>query len=108
MPAHIDDRVVRMELAVGLFVRLRHAAAGLDDRVCQHPAFSKGLGVTNQAQDVGVAADGVVDFIAHAVQFFAEGFDFFGGCVLFQYDDHGGFSCLSYLIHDGFISMTVF
>ena len=35
----IDHAVVGVELAVGFLVRLRHAAAGLDHRVGQHPAL---------------------------------------------------------------------
>ena len=89
---HVDDAVVRVELAVGLLVRLRHAAAGLDHGVCQHPALGDGLGVADEAEDVGVAALGVVDLQAHAFQLGAEFMDFLFGGVLFEYDDHGGFS----------------
>ena len=83
MPAHIDDGVVGVEFAVGLFVRLGHAAAGLDDGICQHPAFGQRLGVADQAENVGVAADGIVDLEAHAVQLIAEGLHLVSGGVLF-------------------------
>ena len=93
---HVDDAVVRVELAVGLFVGLGHAAAGLDDGVGQHPALGDGLGVADEAEDVGIAALGVVDLQAHALQLAAEFVDLDVGGVLFQYDDHGG--CLLYLL----------
>ena len=83
VPAHIDDGVVGVELAVGLFVRLGHAAAGLDDGICQHPALGQGLGVADQAENVGVAADRIVDLEAHAVQLIAEGLHLVSGGVLF-------------------------
>ena len=89
---HVDDAVVRVELAVGLLVGLRHAAAGLDHGVCQHPALCDGLGVADEAEDVSVAALGVVDLQAHAFQLGAEFMDLLFGGVLFEYDDHGGFS----------------
>ena len=89
---HVDDAVIRVELAVGLLVGLRHAAAGLDHRVCQHPALGDGLGVADEAENVGVAALGVVDLQAHAFQLGAEFMDLLFGGVLFEYDDHGGFS----------------
>ena len=94
---HIDDAVVRMELAVGFLVRLGHAAAGLDHRVRQHPALSNGLGVADEAEDVGVAALGVVDLEAHAFQLAAEFVDLYVGGVLFQYDDHGNLSFAFFL-----------
>ncbi len=59
--AHIDNAVVRVELTVGLFVGLRHPAAGLYHGVCQHPALRNGLGVADEAENVGIAAFGVVD-----------------------------------------------
>ena len=93
---HIDDAVIRMELAVGLFVGLRHTAAGLHHRVCQHPAFGHGLGVADQAQNVAFTALGVVDLQAHILQFVAELAYLYFGCILFQYDDHG--FCLLCLI----------
>ena len=109
--ADIDHGVIRVEFAVGLFVRLGHAAAGLDDRVGQHPAFGKGLGIADQAQNVGIAADGIIDLIPHAVELFAEGFDLVGGGVLFQYDNHGGI-LLSFLLllsyTQVFLSMPIF
>ena len=89
---HVDDAVVRVELAVGLLVGLGYAAAGLDDGVGQHPALGNGLGVADEAEDVGVAALGVVDLQAHALQLAAEFVDLCVGGVLFQYDDHGGVS----------------
>ena len=89
---HVDDAVVRVELAVGFLVRLRHAAAGLDHGVCQHPALGDGLGVADEAEDVGVAALGVVDLQAHALQLAAELMHLHLGGVLFQYNDHSGFS----------------
>lgn len=89
---HINDAVVRMEFAVGFLVRLRDAAAGLDHRICQHPALGDGLGVADEAEDVGVAALGVIDLQAHAFQLAAEFVDLGFGGVLFEYDDHGGFS----------------
>ena len=46
--AHIHHSVIRMELAVGFFVRLADAAAGVHHRVGQHPAFGNGLGVTDE------------------------------------------------------------
>ena len=88
---HVDDAVVRVELAVGLLVRLGYAAAGLDDGVGQHPALGNGFGVADEAEDVGVAALGVVDLQAHALQLAAEFVDLCVGGVLFQYD-HGGVS----------------
>ena len=86
----IDHAVVGVELAVGLFVRLRHAAAGLDHGVGQHPALGNGLGVADQAQNVGVAALGVVDLQPHILQLVAELADLCVGGILFQYNDHGG------------------
>ena len=94
---HVDDAVVRVELAVGFLVRLGHAAAGLDQRVRQHPALSNGLGVADEAEDVGVAALGVVDLEAHAFQLAAEFVDLCVGGVLFQYDDHGNLSFAFFL-----------
>ena len=41
---------------------------------------------------MGVAALGVVDLQAHALQLAAEFVDLCVGGVLFQYDDHGGVS----------------
>ena len=89
---HVDDAVVRVELAVGLLVRLGYAAAGLDDGVGQHPALGNGLGIADEAEDVGVAALGVVDLQAHALQLAAELMHLHLGGVLFQYNDHSGFS----------------
>ena len=70
-------------LRLAFFVRLGHAAAGLDDGICQHPALGQGLGVADQAENVGVAADGIVDLEAHAVQLIAEGLHLVSGGVLF-------------------------
>ena len=89
-PLDIHHRVVGVELAVGLLVRLGHPAHRLDDRVGQHPALGDGLGVADQAQDVGVVALRVVDLEAHAGQLVAEFADLRLGGVLFQNDDHGG------------------
>ena len=83
VPAHVHDGVVRVELAVGFLVRLGHAAACLHHRVGQHPAFGQGLGVADQAQDVGIAAHGIVDLVAHILQLVAEGVDLLGRGVLF-------------------------
>ena len=88
--AHIHHGVVRVELAVGFLVGLADTAAGVHHRVGQHPAFSQGLGVADQAQDVGIVTGGIVDLKPHAPQFFAEAADLFFGGVLFQYDNHGG------------------
>ena len=41
---------------------------------------------------MGVAALGVIDLQAHAFQLAAEFVDLDFGGVLFEYDDHGGFS----------------
>ena len=88
---HVDDAVVRVELAVGLFIRFGHAAAGLHHGVGQHPAFGNGLGVADEAQNMGIAALGVVDLQAHALQLVAELAHLYVGGILFQYDDHSGF-----------------
>ena len=93
---HIDDAVVRVELAVGLLVGLGHAAAGLHHRVRQHPALGHGLGVADQAQNVALAALGVVDLQAHILQFVAELAYLYLGGVLFQYDDHSVLSPLPF------------
>jgi hypothetical protein len=59
----------------------------------------------------GIAADGIIDLIPHAVELFAEGFDLVGGGVLFQYDNHGGI-LLSFLLllsyTQMFLSMPIF
>ena len=95
---HINDAVVRVEFAVGLFVRLRYAAAGLHHRVCQHPAFGHGLGVADQAQNVALTALGVVNLQAHVLQFVAELADLYVRGVLFEYDDHSVLSPLPFPI----------
>ena len=87
-----------MELAVGLFVRLGHAAAGLYHRVCQHPAFCNGLGVADQTQNMGVAALGIVDLQPHILQLVAELAHLYVGGILFEYDDHSILSPLPFLI----------
>ncbi len=84
VPAHVHDGVVRVELAVGFLVRLGHAAACLHHRVGQHPAFGQGLGVADQAQDVGIAAHGIVDLVAHILQLVAEGVDLSAGACCFN------------------------
>ena len=95
---HVDNAVVRVELAVGLFVGLGHAAAGLHHRVCQHPAFRNGLGIADQTQNMGVAALGIVDLQAHILQFVAELAYLYLRCVLFEYDDHSVLSPLPYRV----------
>ena len=50
-----------------------------------------------EAEDVGVAALGVVDLEAHAFQLAAEFMDLYVGGVLFQYDDHGNLSFAFFL-----------
>lgn len=95
---HIDHAVVRVELAVGLLIRLGHAAAGLHHRVCQHPALGHGLGVADQAQNVALTALGIVDLQAHILQFVAELAYLYLRCVLFEYDDHSALSPLPYRV----------
>ena len=95
---HVDDAVVRVELAVGLFVGLGHAAAGLYHRVCQHPAFRNGLGIADQTQNMGVAALGIVDLQPHILQFVAELPHLYVGGILFEYDDHSILSPLPFSI----------
>ena len=80
---HFHHGIVRVELAVCLFVRLRNTAAGFHHRVCQHPAFAQRLGITNQAQNVGIAAHRIVDLVPHRLQFVAESFDLFIRGMLF-------------------------
>ena len=87
-----------MELAVGLLIRLGHAAAGLHHRVCQHPALGHGLGVADQAQNVALTALGIVDLQAHILQFVAELAYLYLRCVLFEYDDHSVLSPLPYRV----------
>ena len=87
-----------MELAVGLFVRLGHAAAGLHHRVCQNPAFRNGLGIADQTQNMGVAALGIVDLQPHIFQLVAEFAYLYVGCILFEYDDHSVLSPLPFSI----------
>ena len=95
---YVDNAVVRVELAVGLFVGLGHAAAGLYHRVCQHPAFCNGLGIADETQNMGVAALGIVDLQAHILQFVAELAHLYVGCILFEYDDHSVLSPLPFPI----------
>ena len=83
VPGHVHHRVVGVELAVGLFVRLADAAAGLHHRVGQHPALGQVLCVADQPQNVGVAADGIVDGKPHAAQLRAELLHLGDGGVLF-------------------------
>ena len=91
---HVDNAVVRVELAVGLFVGLGHAAAGLYHRVCQHPALRNGLGIADQTQNMGVAALGIVDLQPHILQLVAELAHLYVGGILFEYDDHSVLSPL--------------
>ncbi len=81
---HINDTVVRVELAVGFFVRLGHAAAGLHHGVRQYPALGNGLGVADEAENMGVAALGVVDLQAHALQLAAELMHLYVGGICFN------------------------
>ena len=87
-PFHVHHRVVGVEFAVGLLVGLGYPADRLHHRIGQHPAFGDGFGVADQAQDMGVAAFGIVDLEAHAGQFVAEFPHLRFGGVLFQDDDH--------------------
>ena len=80
---HINDTVVRVKLAVGFFVGLGHAAAGLHHGVGQYPALCNGLGIADEAEDMGVAALGVVDLQAHALQLAAELMHLYVGGILF-------------------------
>src|SRR5699024_8802114 len=105
VPAHIHHGVVGVEFAVGFLVRLADPAAGLHHRVGQHPAFGQGLGIADQAQNVGVAAHRIVDLKAHAAQFGAESLHLGVGGVLLQYDDHSKYSCLSFYICTGILTL---
>ena len=87
-----------MELAVGLFVGLGHAAAGLHHRVRQHPTFRNGLGIADQTQNMGVAALGIVDLQPHIFQLVAELAYLYVGGILFEYDDHSILSPLPFPI----------
>ena len=95
---HVDNAVVRVELAVGLLIRLGHAAAGLHHRVCQHPALRNGLGIADQTQNMGIAALGIVDLQPHIFQLVAEFAYLYVGCILFEYDDHSALSPLPYRV----------
>ena len=95
---YVDNAVVRVEFAVGLFVGLGHAAAGLHHRVCQHPALCNGLGVADETQNMGVAALGIVDLQTHILQLVAELAHLYVGCILFEYDDHSILSPLPFSI----------
>ena len=95
---YVDNAVVRVEFAVGLFVGLGHAAAGLHHRVGQHPAFRNGLGIADQTQNMGVAALGIVDLQPHIFQLVAELAYLYVGCILFEYDDHSVLSPLPFPI----------
>ena len=95
---HVDNAVVRVEFAVGLFVGLGHAAAGLYHRVCQHPALCNGLSVADQTQNMGVAALGIVDLQTHILQLVAELAHLYVRCILFEYDDHSILSPLPFSI----------
>ena len=95
---HVDNAVVRVEFAVGLFVWLGHAAAGLHHRVCQHPALCNGLSVADQTQNMGVAALGIVDLQTHILQLVAELAHLYVGGILFEYDDHSILSPLPFSI----------
>ena len=83
LAAHFHHGIIGMELAVGLLVGLRHAAAGIHHRVGQNPALAQRLGVADEAQNVGIAAHGVVDLKAHALEFGAEILHLIGGGALF-------------------------
>ena len=95
---HVDNAVVRVEFAVGFFVWLGHAAAGLHNRVCQHPALCNGLSVADQTQNMGVAALGIVDLQTHILQLVAELAHLYVGGILFEYDDHSILSPLPFSI----------
>ena len=95
---YVDNAVIRVELAVGLFVGLGHAAAGLHHRVCQHPALCNGLGVADETQNMGVAALGIVDLQTHILQLVAELAHLYVGCILFEYDNHSALSPLPFPI----------
>ena len=83
-----DDRIVRVEFAVGFFIRFRDAAAALNQRIGQQPAFADCLGIADQAEDMGVRTDRIVDREAHRFQFAAERGHLIRRSVLFEDDNH--------------------
>ena len=68
--------------------------------LAQYDAYQKAadLASSDEAEDMGVAALGVVDLQAHILQFVAELAYLYLRCVLFEYDDHSVLSPLPYRV----------
>ena len=98
LAAFIADRGLAMDLADLAFCQRYFVEEGRNPTITEIKMIDTYwscllyTSVADEAEDVGVAALGVIDLQAHAFQLAAEFVDLDFGGVLFEYDDHGGFS----------------